>query len=168
MRAALWLAVLLSTPVLMPSAFGQPVTPPAATSRAWAQDPSTGCRFMAPKSLTAGPTFWIGTCKDGLATGLGMLRRRDGAAPGPAFYGEMQAGVPKIGAIDFDGGYQVGPFRDGDIGQGEIEPNDRITGFTVASKAALAVSASYKAQNNAASARHYEGVAKTLALQADF
>ncbi|GGF61026.1 hypothetical protein GCM10007301_21020 [Azorhizobium oxalatiphilum] len=164
MRSAALLAVLLAAPVLVLPAVAQPA--PAGAS--WSQDPSSGCRFTAPKSLTAGPTFWTGTCKDGLATGLGMLRRRDGNTPGPAFYGDMQAGVPKIGAIDLDGGFVVGQFKDGDIGQGEVEPNDRINGFTTAAKAALAVSASYKVQNNAASARHYEGVAKTLALQADF
>lgn len=169
MRSALCLAVLLSTSVFMPSAFAQQATAPASPAGiGWTQDPSSGCRFMAPKSLTTGPTFWVGTCKDGVATGLGMMRRRDGATPGPAFYGEVQAGVPRIGAIDLDGGYKVGLFKDGDVGEGEIEPNDRIKGFTIASKAALAVSASYKAQNNTASARHYEGVAKTLALQADF
>ncbi|ONG53582.1 hypothetical protein BKE38_11645 [Pseudoroseomonas deserti] len=141
--------------------------PAAAQELAWSRDPATQCRFVAPRSLAGGPVFWTGACPAGQAEGPGMLRRRDGARPGDAFYGEMRGGVPRIGVVDTGGGYRVGAFRDGEIGEGDLDWQQRLDAFDAAVRAAKAVSAAYRAQGNLASARHYEGVARQLAMQND-
>lgn len=145
---------------------GTPAAGQSGGGFAWSQDPATRCQFVAPASLTPGPTTWSGACPGGKASGLGMLRRRDGARAGFAFYGELREGVPRIGVVDFGGGYQAGMFENGDIGlAAEIAPQVRIDAFLAAARAARAVSARYSAEGNAASARHYEAVAKTLEQQ---
>jgi len=129
---------------------------------AWSKDPASHCEFVSPVSLTAGPTYWTGACPDKKASGPGMLRRRDGDRAGPAFYGDMQAGLPVIGVID-DEGYRVGKFEDGDIGgDAELDPQVRLDAFRAAAKAARDVAGLYAKQGNAASSRHYESVAKQL------
>ncbi len=137
---------------------------PGAEMR-WLQDPATGCRFVAPASLAAEPIHWTGGCPGGKASGLGMLRSRTGAKAGHAFYGELRDGVPVIGAIDFDDGFRVGRFVDGDIGTRDTEWQQRHDGFEAALRAARRVGDHYAAQNNAASARHYRAVAKKLETQ---
>ncbi|MFS2110161.1 hypothetical protein ACCC88_10765 [Sphingomonas sp. Sphisp140] len=134
---------------------------------AWSQDPGSKCRFVAPKSLTAGPTNWIGECPGGKASGLGVLVRRDGGKATATFYGELREGVPVIGAINVDGGYVVGKFTGDDLVQGDLEPQVRIDSFNVAAKAARAASARFQAQKNAASARFYADAAKQLDLQVE-
>lgn len=39
----------------------------ATGDRQWSQDPGSQCKFIAPASLTSGPTFWIGACINGKA-----------------------------------------------------------------------------------------------------
>lgn len=147
--------------------------PPANASVAadgqlvWSQDPGSKCRFVAPKSLTAGPTNWIGECPGGKASGLGVLVRRDAGTATATFYGELRDGVPVIGAINVDGGYVVGKFTGDDLVQGDLEPQVRIDSFTVAAKAARAASARFQAQKNAASARFYADAAKQLDQQVE-
>lgn len=131
----------------------------------WSQDPATGCRFVVPASLGTAPTYWTGTCSAGKAAGLGMLRTRVGAIAGHAFYGELREGIPVIGTVDLDGGFQVGRFVNGDIGTRDTEWQERHDGFETALRAARAVSAHYAGQKNAASARHYSTVAKKLETQ---
>ncbi len=150
-----------ATPVAIATA-----APAAAQDQlAWSQDPASKCRFVAPKSLTAGPTNWIGDCPGGKASGLGALVRRDGGKAVASFYGELRDGVPVIGAINVDGGYVVGKFTGDDLVQGDLEPQVRIDSFNVAAKAARAVSARFQAQKNAASARFYAQVAEQLDQQ---
>ncbi len=139
----------------------------AAPQDGWSQDPGSKCSFQAPRSLTAGPTNWIGECSDGKASGLGVLVRRDGGKAVATFYGELRSGVPVIGAINVDGGYVVGKFVNGDLVQDELEPQVRIDSFTVAAKAARAASARFQAQKNAASARFYADAAKQLDMQVE-
>jgi hypothetical protein len=140
----------------------------APTDLHWSQDPGTHCKFVAPASLTSGPTFWIGSCIDGKASGEGMLRRRDGGQAGPAFFGRLKKGIPEIGVIDLAEGYRAGSFRDGDIGGGaEPDPQNRIDAFRMAAGAARSISVKYAAENNAGSAHLYEELAKTLELQTD-
>ncbi len=131
----------------------------------WSSDPGSHCEFVSPSSLTTGPTYWIGACPGNKASGLGMLRRRDGNHPGPAFYGEMKAGLPVIGVID-DEGYRVGLFKNGDIGDhDELDPQVRLDAFRAAAKAAEEVGKHYTKQGNAASSRHYQAVAQQLEEQ---
>ena len=139
----------------------------ASSGSNWSKDPTSRCEFISPISLTAGPTYWTGLCTANKASGLGMLRRRDGDRAGPAFYGEMKAGVPVIGVIDHDG-YRVGRFNDGDIGgDANLEPQVRIDAFRAAAKAARAVGSQYAKQGNAASSRHYENIAQQLDMQVE-
>lgn len=134
----------------------------------WSKDPASHCSFVAPASLTTGPTFWIGACADGKASGEGMLRRRDGDKAGAAFFGRMKEGIPEIGVVDLTEGYRAGSFSDGDIGgQADPDPQDRIDAFRIAAEAARMVGAKYAAEKNAGSARHYEELAKTLEQQND-
>ncbi|OWV82448.1 hypothetical protein ATY77_00775 [Rhizobium sp. R634] len=134
----------------------------------WSQDPASHCSFVAPASLTTGPTFWIGACVDGKASGEGMLRRRDGDKAGAAFFGRMKDGIPEIGVVDLTDGYRAGSFSDGDIGgQADPDPQERIDAFRIAAEAARMVGAKYAAEKNAGSARHYEELAKTLEQQND-
>jgi hypothetical protein len=138
-------------------------------SNVWSQDPSTKCRFVMPRSLPSGPTYWTGACPGGKASGLGMLRRRDGGQSGEVFFGELRDGVPTLGVIDTsrgnEGGYIAGRFLDGDLGQGEVKWQDRADAFNVAASAARAVSSRFRAQKNPASARFYERQAKLLESQ---
>ncbi len=136
----------------------------------WSKDASIECSFVAPASLGDGPKSWIGSCPGGSeakATGIGMLRTRNGDKPGPAFYGEMRAGVPIIGVVDDGNGYQAGLFANGDIGLGDQEKQDVTDSFEFAVIAAKRVSEHYAAQKNAASAKYYKDVAKKLDKQLD-
>ncbi|WP_157385309.1 hypothetical protein [Rhizobium freirei] len=138
----------------------------AGSEHAWLEDPASHCRFVAPASLTAGPTFWIGDCPDDKASGTGMLRRRDGDRVGAAFFGKMKNGIPDIGVVDLGDGYRAGSFDRGDIGaQAESDPQVRIDAFRVAVKAARLVSLKYKAEHKDTSAQFYETLARTFEAQ---
>lgn len=140
----------------------------AGSEQTWQEDPVSHCKFVAPASLTAGPTFWTGACTDGKASGDGMLRRRDGDRAGAGFFGQMKDGIPQIGVVDLDEGYRVGTFDRNDIGnQAELEPQIRIDAFRAAIEAARLVSSKYKAENKDASAQLYETLAKTFEAQLD-
>ncbi|OWV97205.1 hypothetical protein [Rhizobium sp. R693] len=132
----------------------------------WSEDPTSRCQFVAPASLTVGPAFWTGACVNGKASGTGMLRRGDGNRAGPAFFGQMKDGLPELGVIDLADGYRAGRFSGDDIASpAELEPQVRIDAFRIAAEAARQVSARYAAKNNAASAKLYDGIARTLELQ---
>ncbi|WP_208507340.1 hypothetical protein [Variovorax paradoxus] len=140
----------------------------AQTATDWVKDPSRDCRFVVPASLKGAATYWVGACPGGKAAGLGMLRNREGAKAGNAFYGEMREGIPVMGAIDFDGGgYRVGRFVEGDLGSRDGSWQERHDGFEAALRAARAVSAHYVETKNPASARHYAEVARQLDIQLD-
>lgn len=131
----------------------------------WSTDPVSRCEFVVPLSMGSGPAYWTGECTAKKASGFGMLRRRDGERVGPAFFGQMRAGLPVVGVID-DEGYRVGKFKDGDIGNdAELEPQLRIDAFRAAAKAAREVGARFAKQGNSASARHYQSVAQQLERQ---
>src|SRR4051794_15545606 len=40
------------------------VQAPAGDQHVWSQDPASKCRFVAPRSLPSGPTYWTGACPD--------------------------------------------------------------------------------------------------------
>jgi hypothetical protein len=154
-------ALLAALPVDQAAAQG-------TAAQKWSEDPGTHCRFVAPLSLTAGPTYWVGPCQKGLASGSGVLRRRDGNLAGPAFYGDIKDGIPSLGVVDLDGGYRVGKFKDGDIGDDkDLEPQVRLDAFRAAENAAKKVAVYYRGLGNPASAKVYEDVAKTLQAQND-
>lgn len=155
------MALTIVISLLAPSGHAQE----RSTGLTWSKDPTTHCEFVSPTSLTAGPTYWIGACPGNKASGLGMLRRRDGDRAGVAFYGEMKNGVPVIGVIDNEG-FRVGRFHGNDIGgETELEPQVRLDAFEAAAKAARQVGAFYAKQGNKASAQHYESYAQQLDMQ---
>lgn len=132
----------------------------------WLKDPASQCAFVLPASMTEGPAFWTGACIDGKASGIGMLRRRDGGRAGAAFLGKMKNGLPDIGVVDLGDGYRAGRFSNGDIGgEAELEPQVRIDAFRIATDAARQVSAKYAAEKNEASAQLYGTMAETLEAQ---
>ncbi|ARM16408.1 hypothetical protein Bra5_PD00868 (plasmid) [Rhizobium phaseoli Brasil 5] len=158
-----FVAPIAAAVMFHPQGFAQ-----AAAELQWSQDPGSHCKFVTPSSLTSGPTFWIGACLEGKASGQGMLRRRDGERAGAAFFGRLKDGIPEIGVIDLGDGFKAGRFSSGDIGdEAAAEPQDRIDAFRIAAEAARLVGAKYAAEKNAGSARHYEELAKTLELQID-
>jgi len=136
-------------------------------SLTWTKDASSQCSFVAPASLTDAPKQWIGACANGKATGIGMIRARTGNQAGPAFYGELRAGVPIKGVVDLDGGYRVGMFSGREIGEGDTQWQDRLDSFKVAVRAATMVSEHYAKEKNTASANYYRTVAKQLDAQLD-
>ena len=97
-RAAQVLALTIVIFSFSPSGHAQE----RSTGMMWSKDPTTRCEFVSPISLTAGPTYWVGACPGNKASGLGMLRRRDGDRAGAAFYGEMKNGVPVIEGVHID------------------------------------------------------------------
>lgn len=140
----------------------------ASSSLKWSTDPSTQCRFVAPDSLGDGPKYWTGFCSNvtSVATGVGMIVARNENKAGPAFFGELRAGVPIIGVVDDGGGYSAGLFDGSEIGASkEAERVDIDDSFEVAARAAKMVSEHYAQQKNTGSARHYQAVAKQLASQ---
>ncbi|WP_191577310.1 MULTISPECIES: hypothetical protein [Achromobacter] len=140
----------------------------ASASLKWSTDPSTQCRFVAPESLGDGPKYWTGFCSSvtGVATGVGTIVARTANQAGPAFYGELRAGVPIIGVVSDGAGYRAGLFDGKEIGTSkEAERVDIDDSFKVAERAAKQVSAYYAQQKNTASAKHYQGVAKQFASQ---
>jgi hypothetical protein len=139
-----------------------------ATALKWSTDPSTQCKFVAPESLGEGAKFWTGPCSTvtRVATGVGMIAARNGSKAGPAFFGEVRAGVPIIGVVDDGNGYRAGLFDGNEIGAAkEAERVDVDDSFEVAARAAKMVSAQYAKEKNAASAKHYQAVAKQLDSQ---
>ncbi len=139
--------------------------PGEARTQPWARDPATGCTFQPPVSVADGPVFWTGPCPGDRASGLGMLRRRDGETPGAAFFGEIRDGVPVIGVVQVEGGYEVGRYRDGLLTSARLrslEFQERLDAFRTAARAARAVAARFRDGGNAGSAAHYEGVARVL------
>ncbi len=132
----------------------------------WRNDPVSNCSFVAPASLGTGTIYWTGACPDGKASGAGMLRRRDNGRTGGAFYGEMQAGVPRLGVVDYASGYRVGRFVNGDIEKRQPDTPARLEAFQAALRGARTVSAHFASVKNGSSADYYEGIAKLLEAQA--
>lgn len=134
----------------------------------WSTDPTTQCRFVAPDSLGDSPKYWTGFCSNltNVATGVGMIVARKEKHAGPAFFGELRAGVPVIGVVSDAGGYRAGLFDGKEIGASkEAERVDIDDSFEVATRAAKRVSEYYAQQKNTASAKHYQAVAKQFSSQ---
>jgi hypothetical protein len=140
----------------------------ASSNLKWSTDPTTQCRFVAPDSLGDGPKYWTGFCSTvtKVATGAGMIVARKGNQTGPAFFGELRAGVPIIGVVNDGDGYSAGLFDGKEIGVSkEAERVDIDDSFEVAARAAKLVSEYYSQQKNTASAKYYQGVAKQFSTQ---
>jgi hypothetical protein len=141
----------------------------AAAAQATDPAPMAGparCRFVAPEGMPAADIRWSGSCRSGLAHGRGTLRAFEGGKVVQVFYGRLEAGQPRLGAIDLGGGFKAGRFEAGR----PVADGDRdtlIKAFDEAAAAARQVSAAYRRAGNVASARFYRDKAQQLAQQLD-
>ena len=145
----------------------------AACGLAMAQAPQqatiagpASCRFVAPQGMPAADLRWSGSCRSGWADGRGILRAYQQGKVAQIFYGRIDAGQPKLGVIDLDGGFKAGRFDAGTL----VPEGDRATliqAFDEASAAAWQVAAGYRKSGNDASARFYSAKARQLSQQMD-
>src|SRR5271166_4527358 len=132
-------------------------------------DRVSGCRFRLGLAMPGASARWTGSCQQGQADGLGVLRvYRQGANGGPTvsstFYGEMAKGWISFGVIDTEGGFLAGRFTDGTY-QDSDDFNRRLNAFRTASRAARAASARFAAEGNPDSAAFYSRMARRLDQQ---
>lgn len=122
------------------------------------------CRFAALKGWEAFAVQWEGPCAHGRATGSGVLRAYGKAGPTQFFFGRIEAGEPRFGVMEAEGGLGPGEFRHGSL----VPTDDRglmIRAFEEAEKAAKQAAARFEARGNAASARFYRARAASFAEQ---
>lgn len=129
----------------------------------WAQS----CDFVAPDEWSSATSIrWFGPCAGKTADGLGVLRSYFNGKAGPAFFGRMSGGAPAFGVVESDAGFAAGRFVGGEV----VATDNRqtiIDAFATAAKAARAVSARFRAENNAGSAKFYADKADQLESQMD-
>ena len=122
------------------------------------------CDFRAPAKWEGYSVRWAGTCANGKAEGLGVLRAyRDGQVR-QIYFGRFVQGEPTFGVIDDPEGFIAGRFKDGKVVDSE-ERQDVISAFRAGEAAALAFAQQLKRNGNASSARFYQAKAHQLATQ---
>lgn len=123
------------------------------------------CRFV-PLEGWLPDVRWNGACRDGRAEGLGTLREIRAGKVTRIFFGRLEKGEPRLGAIEQPDGYKAGRFEAGRV-VGDGDRNVLIEAFDEASKAARHVADVYEKGGNAGSARLYRDKARKLAEQLD-
>jgi hypothetical protein len=160
-------------PMILLLAGGLAAVRPAATQSVvdapLLTDPVSGCRFRLGPAPPGASAQWTGSCQEGLADGLGVLRVYRRGANGSstissAFYGEMAKGLIAFGVIDTEEGFLAGRFADGAY-QDSDDFNTRLNAFRTASRAARAASARFAAEGNPGSAAFYNRIATRLDQQ---
>ncbi|MFC5548112.1 hypothetical protein [Massilia aerilata] len=122
------------------------------------------CDFKAPDQWGEYSVRWAGTCANGKAEGLGVLRAyRDGQVQ-QIYFGRFVQGEPSFGVIDHPEGFIAGRFKNGKLVDNE-ERQDVISAFRAGEAAALAFAQQLKRNGNASSARFYQEKAHKLATQ---
>jgi hypothetical protein len=122
------------------------------------------CDFSAPAEWQGYSVRWAGTCANGKAEGLGVLRAyRDGQVQ-QIYFGRFVQGEPTSGVIDHPEGFIAGRFKNGKVVANE-ERQDVISAFRAGEAAAIAFAQQLKRNGNAASARFYQDKAHQLATQ---
>lgn len=145
---------------LIATTVGCDAAPPAAARPGRQKNP---CKFVTPSDLGTGSTAWFGSCRDGLAEGLGVLRvESDGEVR--LFAGAMTKGQPQRGFLDTGSPETTGSSVrfEGDRG---LPPRNRAEihqGCTVAADAATSVAIRFEKAGNPASAVYYSKWAKVL------
>ena len=147
-----------------PDAVPEPTAPPAQAAAK-----QGACTFQPLQAFQQRTAKWEGDCENGKAHGLGALRAFEGSRVVQIFFGKMENGQAKIGAIDSFGGYEVGEFKNGKIIALEyVEPGDfniKLQAFETATAAAKHVSDSFKRAGNMGSANYYAARALELERQ---
>ncbi len=118
------------------------------------------CAFEPLLDWQAAQVRWVGACVRGQAHGYGVLRHLVNGKVDSAFYGRLDKGVPKVGAIDFGGSYQAGDFSKGQLIERDADFEGRFRGLEEAAKGAKAAAAQYEKEGNKASAKYYRSQAE--------
>ncbi len=125
------------------------------------------CQLQSRAQWQARNLQWDGPCKAGKADGTGVLKAYSKGKDSPEiFYGQVVAGALHFGVLEIAGGYQAGPFVNGEV-QDNIDRNLLIKAFDVGSAAAQAYSERLQKAGNTSSAKFYANKAKSLAEQLD-
>jgi hypothetical protein len=127
-----------------------------------ARSPQT-CTFDTPEGWQVKDVRWVGSCTNGRATGLGVLRHLPHGKVEHVFYGRLEKGAPARGAIDMvgnGGGYKAGEFVKGAILEKENDFDARFRGLEEAAKSALVVAKRFEKEGNKASAKYYREKSK--------
>ncbi len=121
-----------------------------------------GCHLLVPAEMGSGGSLrWIGTCRNGLAEGPGVIRVQVEASDVRLFAGVMRAGQPVAGFLDmgpnfnFDSGGPALHFKGADA-LPVANPAQVQQACNIAAQGAHAASALLRAANNPASASFYE------------
>lgn len=126
------------------------------------------CLFETLEGWKTEDVRWVGDCSRGQASGLGVLRHFVDGKVENVFYGRLEKGVPKLGAIDLvanGGGYKAGEFAKGQLVERENDFDARFRGLDEAVKSALFVAKRFEKEGNKASAKYYRDKAKMWELQ---
>lgn len=133
----------------------------------WIHSPAHAkCIFNVPDNWNKSQTRWDGTCVNGYAEGLGILKEYDNKKVKRFFFGRFKNGNLDLGVIDQNDAYLAGQF---DLGQ--VMPTDNrqvfINAFVEGEKAAAEAAARFAKNGNKVSSVFYEKKAKALREQMD-
>jgi hypothetical protein len=127
----------------------------AATSGSPAASTASSCSFDPPLDWKASDVRWVGACSQGRAHGYGVLRYLVNGKVESVFYGRLDKGVVKVGAIDFGGNYRAGDFANGQVIERDADFEGRFRGLEEAAKAAKAAASRFEKTGNRESAKYY-------------
>jgi hypothetical protein len=133
---------------------------------AWAQDRPSACHLAAPDAWHGARIEWIGPCRSGHASGLGVAVARFDGRLHERFFGNVSAGNVVDGVFEVPGGYR--PVRVKDRVEMPLDDrNQLIAVFRAASAAARAARDRYRAAGDMKAVRDYADAAERLASQID-
>ncbi len=152
------------------SAAATPSTTSAAVSSTAPYVGAPNCKVERPVAWGDGGRYtWIGSCANGRATGLGVLRNTLPDATTELFLGKVTAGALTTGALKSASGYTVGTWRNGDVvNHADDDGKQRNAideGFKAAAAAAKATAARMQSQLNSKSATYYQSLARQIEQQ---
>lgn len=138
-----------------------------ASMAAMASPPTEPCRFDAPADLDAAPARWLGSCRNGAADGLGVVRAGT-AEPYAFFAGRMLGGRPAEGLLLLhEGGMMVAVRFDAAlrvVNSDGLRPAEDDRVFAQAQAAALETAARFRQEGNRASADYYAALAQRIVV----
>ena len=146
--------LMIALGILLVQAPAAPAAAPAA------------CAFTAPAGWNQATTRWDGSCKEGHAEGLGVLKEYQQQKVVRFFFGRLEHGELKLGVIDQAEGFVAGQFAKGQ----PLQSDDRqrlIDAFAEGEKAANEAASRFSKAGKQASAKFYADKAKALREQLD-
>ena len=134
-------------------------------------DGEPGCRVERLADWTGGRVSWLGSCREGLADGSGVIVHEIEGGEPERFYGRVEHGHPRIGVLQTAGGFLAGTWAQGSraeaLADDVAQRNVLIGAFQAAASAATLVSQSFAKKSDAKSSRFYAEQAKLLRNQMD-